>query len=299
MDVYTTDAEIPYYGILTLKDDRGHFPDYDALLLYRLAAWDRSEALRDTVTSMEDAIDEPAMQQMNRAVKIDGRPEASVAADFLGLDVAQEQADRWDRLMRRTIEHLEMVAISLGAAIILAIPLGIAAYRRPRFGQVILAAVGVLQTMPSLALLVLMIPLLGIGTTPAIFALFLYSLLPIVRNTHAGFAEIDPALRRAARGLGLTRRQVLRHVEMPLSLRPILAGVKTAAVINVGTATLGALIGAGGYGQPFLTGIRLDDMTLVLEGAIPAAVLALTVQWAFDGLEYLVVSDGLRLDERK
>lgn len=296
MDVYTTDAEIPYYDIRTLVDDRGHFPTYDAVFLYRVESWDQHEELRETITGLEGAIDETAMQRMNRAVKIDGRSETAVAADFLDLDVAEQSSGLWSRLARRTVEHLEMVAISLGAAILLAIPLGIVAFRRPRFGQVILAVVGVLQTMPSLALLVLMIPLLGIGTTPAIFALFLYSLLPIVRNTHAGFAEIDPALRRAARGLGLTRGQILRHVEIPLTLRSVLAGVKTAAVINVGTATLGALIGAGGYGQPILTGIRLDDMSLVLEGAVPAALLALLVQWSFDGLELLIVSPGLRLD---
>jgi osmoprotectant transport system permease protein len=162
-------------------------------------------------------------------------------------------------------------------------------------GQLILGVTGVIQTIPALALLVFMIPLLGIGGPPAVMALFLYSLLPIVRNTYTGLTEIPLALREAAEALGLPSSARLRHVELPLAMPSILAGIKTSAVINVGAATLGALIGAGGYGQPILTGIRLDDIGLILEGAVPAAGLALLVQGFFDLVERMTVPKGLRL----
>jgi len=201
----------------------------------------------------------------------------------------------WHRLSRNTLDHLTLVAISLGAAILIAVPLGVVAFRRPRTGQLILAGVGILQTVPSLALFVFMIPLVGIGGPPAIIALFLYSLLPIVRNTHTGLADIAPSLRESAEALGLPQGVILRRIELPLAARAILSGIKTAAVINVGTATLGALIGAGGYGQPILTGIRLASTELILEGAVPAALLALATQGLFELFERSVVPRGLRL----
>ncbi|MFC1543198.1 ABC transporter permease, partial [Candidatus Neomarinimicrobiota bacterium] len=179
-------------------------------------------------------------------------------------------------------------------AILLAIPLGIIAARNSRIGQIILGLVGIIQTIPSLALLVFMIPLLGIGGPPAIVALFLYSLLPIVRNTFTGIDGIETPIQESALALGLSAPSRLWLIELPLASRSILAGVKTSAVINVGTATLGALIGAGGYGQPILTGIRLDDMSLILQGAVPAACMALLVQGLFDLSEFIFVPRGLR-----
>jgi osmoprotectant transport system permease protein len=198
------------------------------------------------------------------------------------------------RLVKHGLEHLFLVAVSLGMAILVSLPLGILAARRERGGQVILSLLGIIQTIPSLALLVFMIPLLGIGGAPAIAALFLYSLLPIVRNTHAGLRDIPLDLRESAIALGLPPAARLKLVELPLAAPSILAGIKTSAVINVGTATLGALIGAGGFGQPILTGIRLDDVGLILEGAVPAALLALLVQGLFEILERFLVSKGLR-----
>ena len=167
--------------------------------------------------------------------------------------------------------------------------------RRPRLAPAVLGTAGVIQTLPALALLVFMIPLLGIGAVPAIAALFLYSLLPIVRNTYTGLTDIPAALRESAQALGLSSWARLRLIELPLASPAILAGIKTSAVINIGTATLGALIGAGGYGQPILTGIRLDDTGLILEGAVPAALMALAVQALFDGVERWIVPKGLRL----
>lgn len=297
IDVYTTDAEIPYYGLSLLEDDRGFFPAYEAVPLYREEV---TGAVRAVLDRLAGRIDRAAMQGMNRAVKLDGEGEGAAAAHFLreraGLAVtAGEQAGRLARIGRRTAEHLALVAVSLGAAILIALPLGILAVRRERTGAAILAAAGLLQTVPSLAMFVFMIPLLGIGAAPTIAALFLYSLLPVVRNTHAGIVGIAPELREAAAALGLPAAARLLRIELPLALPTILAGIKTAAVINVGAATLGALIGAGGLGQPILTGIRLDDVGLILEGAIPAALLALAVTALFDAIERRLTPRGLRL----
>jgi osmoprotectant transport system permease protein len=161
--------------------------------------------------------------------------------------------------------------------------------------KIVLGIVGIIQTIPSLALLVFMIPLLGIGGPPAVMALFLYSLLPIVRNTFTGIRDIPKSMIESACALGLPPNTRLRLVELPLASSTILAGIKTSAVINVGTATLGALIGAGGYGQPILTGIRLDNIGMILEGAVPAALLAVLIQGLFDLAERVVVPKGLRL----
>ena len=296
IDAYSTDAEIAAYDLVTLTDNRGHFPTYDAAYLYRRDLPDR--AMR-ALNRLAGQIDADAMRRANAAVKLDGERDTRVAARLLqqqaGLIVSVDAADGLaGRLVRRTGEHLGLVAASLGLAMLLAIPLGIAAARRPRLGQGVLGVVGVLQTIPSLALLVALIPLTGIGWLPTVAMLFTYSLLPLVRNTHAGLTGIPLPLREAAEALGLTRRTRLWRVDLPLALPTILAGIKTAAVINVGTATLGALVGAGGYGQPILTGIRLDDQALILEGAIPSAALALMVVVLFDGLERLLVAPPLR-----
>jgi osmoprotectant transport system permease protein len=299
IDLYSTDAEIPYYHLRTLPDDRHYFPRYQAVFLYRLALERDEPAFVAALRRLAGRIDEQAMRTMNAAVKLDGRRDSAVAADFLGTRVEAGRRGLWQRLRQRSVEHVELVASSLGLALALAIPLGIVAARRRRLGQLVIAATGVLQTVPSLAMFVFMIPLLGIGTWPAVAALFLYSLLPIVRNTHAGLVGIAPELMESAAALGLPRRVRLRRIELPLAMRSILAGIKTAAVINVGTATLAALIGAGGYGQPILTGIRLDSIPLILEGAIPAAVLALLVQGLFELVERWLTPRGLRLQARQ
>lgn len=299
IDLYSTDAEIPYYHLRTLPDDRHYFPRYQAVFLYRLALERDEPAFVAALRRLAGRIDEQAMRTMNAAVKLDGRRDSAVAADFLGTRVEAGRRGLWQRLRQRSVEHIELVASSLGLALALAIPLGIVAARRRRLGQLVIAATGVLQTVPSLAMFVFMIPLLGIGTWPAVAALFLYSLLPIVRNTHAGLVGIVPELMESAAALGLPRRVRLRRIELPLAMRSILAGIKTAAVINVGTATLAALIGAGGYGQPILTGIRLDSIPLILEGAIPAAVLALLVQGLFELVERWLTPRGLRLQARQ
>ena len=216
----------------------------------------------------------------------------------LGVETQPSEGTLAGRILATTGEHLLLVIPSLLAAVLVAVPLGVLAARRPRLGRVVLAAVGILQTIPSLALLLFMIPVMmwlvgkGTGAPPAIAALFLYSLLPIVRNTHAGVTGIPASLRESAEALGLPPLAALWRIELPLAAPTILAGVRTAAVINVGTATLGGFIGAGGYGGPILRGIDKFDVPLMLEGAIPAALLALAIEGVFELFERFVPHHG-------
>jgi osmoprotectant transport system permease protein len=300
IDLYSTDAEIRAYGLRVLEDDLALFPGYEAVYLWRLDLEERAPAVVVALARLAGRLDASAMIEANARVKLEGVSEPTAAAGLLaralgGVLAAPGEDGLVARLARTTRDHLALVSVSLSAAIAIALPLGVLAAKRPSVGAVILGVAGVLQTVPSLALLVLMIPLLGIGAPPAIAALLLYSLLPILRNTHAGLRAIPDALRESAEALGLPPFARLLRVELPLASPAILAGIETSAVINVGTATLGALIGAGGYGQPILTGIRLDDAGLLLEGAVPAALLALAVQGAFAALGRIVIPRGLRL----
>jgi len=299
MDLYTTDAEIPYYGLAVLDDDLDLFPDYHAVVLYRSDLPLRAPAALDTVRTLQGRIGVEEMRRLNARVKLERVPESVAAAEFrvatFGARPETSREGRGRRVGRALAEHLALVAVSLSAAVVVAVPLGIAAARRRRLRAAILAVAGIVQTIPTLALLVLLIPILGIGAAPAVAALFLYSVLPIVTHTMAGLDAIPSSLLESADVLGLSRAARLRKVELPLASPSVLAGIQTSAVINVGTATLGALIGAGGLGQPILTGIRLDDLGLILEGAVPAALLALLVQAVFAGAGRLIVPRGLRL----
>jgi osmoprotectant transport system permease protein len=298
-DLYSTDAKIRQYDLQVLGDDLQFFPAYQAVLLYRRDLQDRAPAVLAAILKLEGAISEADMVDMNARVDLDKVSEEQVAADFLSkhfaLDVQAAVEGSLHRFLRVTAEHLFLVAISLGAAILIAVPLGILAAKWSAFGQFILASAGMIQTIPSMALLVFMISLLGIGAAPAIAALFLYSLLPIVRNTYTGLNGIPVQVRESAEALGLSAAARLRLIDLPLASRTILAGIKTAAVINVGTATLGGFIGAGGYGEVIFAGIRKADNTMTLQGAIPAALLALAVQGLFELAERGLVPRGLRL----
>ncbi len=311
MDIYSTDAKITRYGLSVLDDDKNYFPDYDAVLVYRLDVPQRFPQAWAALVRLEGSIDAKRMIAMNARAELEGASFSTIAADFASLDKTgvsqidgpQPAQSGWDGFLnklagadfvRLTGQHLLLVFVSLGAAIIVGIPLGVWAARSNAAAQPILSTVGVIQTIPALALLVFLIPLLGrIGTIPALVALFLYSLLPIVRNTYSGLTDIATPLRESARALGLPAAARLRLIELPLASRAILAGVKTSAVINVGTATIAAFIGAGGYGERIVTGLALNDHALLLAGAIPAAALALLVQWTFDLIDRWVVSDGL------
>jgi osmoprotectant transport system permease protein len=300
-EVYTTDGEIAQYDLLVLEDDLHFFPAYEAVWLYRADLEARQPRAVQQLLRLEGRISEQDMQKMNAAVQEKQTDEGTVAREFLNRTVGTNlevagTADRSlaERVFWTTLQHLQLVMPSLFAAIMVAVPLGILASRRARLGQFIVASTGILQTIPSLALLLFMIPVMmwlvgkGTGSPPAIAALFLYSLLPIVRNTHAGLTGISPALRESAEALGLPPLAVLWRVELPLAAPTIIAGIRTAAVINVGTATLGGFIGAGGYGQPILRGIDKFDIPLMLEGAIPAAILALMVELFFEIIQRAV-----------
>jgi osmoprotectant transport system permease protein len=302
-DVYSTDAEVRAYKLRVLEDDLGFFPIYYCVALYRLDLEKRAPKVIEMVKKLEGQIDNATMAEMNARVQIDRVSESRVAAEFLNkkfdikvpLPADQRWLRFWQRLARFTLEHILLVSASLTAAILVAIPLGIIAFRRPTVGHVVLGAVGIVQTLPSMAVLMFMLPLFGTGSMPAIAAMFLYSLLPIVRSTYQGLSDISGNLRESATVLGLSDYARLWLVELPLASRSILSGVKTAAVINVGAATLGALIGAGGYGQPIMTGLRLYDIGLIMQGAIPAALMALAVDALFGYLGYFFVPAGLRL----
>ncbi|MFO0917875.1 MAG: glycine betaine ABC transporter substrate-binding protein [Planctomycetaceae bacterium] len=289
VDLFSTDAEIAYYRLRPLIDDLHYFPDYDCVLVYRADLDDRAPAAVPALQKLAGQFDETVMRKLNARVKIEQESESVVAAEFcrerLGFSAAVAPELVFHRIARRLREHLQLVVLSLLAAIAVSIPLGILAAKIPAVGSLVLNTVGVVQTIPPLVLLVLMVPLLGIGAPPAIAAMFLYSLLPIVRNTCAGLQGISPSLQESAAVLGLPPGARLRLIELPLAARSILAGIKTSAVINVGAATLAALIGAGGLGQPIITGIRLDSISLILEGAVPAALLAIAVQGLFDWIE--------------
>ena len=301
MDLYTTDAKISRYGIRVLEDDRRYFPSYAALLLHRADAPQRHAAQWRALQVLEGRIDATRMRAMNAAAELEGRsfaqaavlfdappdnaaPEASVGKTPAGRSLVD--ALFADDLWRLTREHLVLVFGALLASVLAGVPLGVVAAARPRLAQPIFAAVGVIQTIPSLALLAFLIAAMGrIGLVPAALALFLYGLLPIVRGTHAGLLGVGAGVKQAALALGLTPRQRLWLVELPLARLPLLAGVKTSAVINVGTATIAAFVGAGGYGERIASGLALNDATLLVAGALPAAALALALQALFEWLE--------------
>ena len=300
MDIYTTDARIQRMGLRVLEDDLGYFPRYDALLVYRLDAVRRFPAAWRALQGLEGSLSQQRMIALNAAVELEGLSFAQAAEAFLRDSPALSpmgssakpagagavgglQAKLLDRLLPLTWQHLFLVLVSVAAATATGVPLGLAASLAPGLRQPVLGLAGVLQTIPSLALLAMLIPLLGaIGTRPALIALSVYALLPIVRNTCAGLAQVPTGLRQAAQALGMRRVDILLLVELPLAWPLILAGVKTAAVMTVGTATIAAFIGAGGYGERIAVGLALNDNQMLLAGAIPSAVLALVTQGLFE-----------------
>ncbi|MBA2961129.1 MULTISPECIES: glycine betaine ABC transporter substrate-binding protein [Ramlibacter] len=294
-DIYTTDAKIAELGLAVLQDDQHYFPRYDSVLLYRSDLPARAPAAWKAVAGLEGRIDTARMIALNGDAELRGRSFSAIAADFVqGAAAAATPAGRaglGERLFgpdlgRLTREHIGLVAISLAVAVVLGVPLGAAAAARHGLGHWIFGATGLLQTIPSLALLAALIPLLGrIGTVPAVIALSLYALLPIVRNTATGLDQVPAGLKQAGVALGMTPAQRWRSVDLPLALPVILAGVKTAAVLTVGTATIAAFIGAGGYGERIAQGLALNDGATLLAGAIPAAALALVTQAVFEVLE--------------
>ena len=287
IDIYTTDAKIGHLGLRVLADDANHFPRYDAVLLYRLDVPQRFPAAWTALRALAGRIDEAAMIAMNARAELDRVDFATIARERLAGGAPSAGGGFWARLWgpdlaRLTGQHLLLVAVSVALATLIGVPLALAVAARPRLRAVVLGLTGVLQTIPALALLAAAIALLGrIGTAPALLVLTGYALLPIVHNSCTGLAEVPHGLRLAAQALGLSARQRLQLVELPLALPVILTGVRTAATIAVGTATIAAFIGAGGYGERIVTGLALNDRSLMLAGALPAALLALASEGLF------------------
>ncbi len=296
-DVYSTDGEIEKYNLFLLEDDMEFFPQYYAVAVYNETV---EQNIKRIVAKLNGMISEEEMQTMNAAVLYENKSFYEVAHSFLAtkklIDSNGKKPDKsiWSDIADKTVVHLGITAVSLGLAILLAVPLGILLYIFSGVSRPVLYFVGLLQTIPSIALLALMIPLLGIGKIPAIVALFLYALLPILRNTTTGLTSVDPILRKVATGMGMNTIQRLRFVELPLAMPSILAGIRTAAVITIGTATLAAFIGAGGLGEFIVTGLALNNTQLILQGAIPAAVLAVLVEFIFELLEKALIPKHLR-----
>ena len=297
MDIFSTDGQLDRLQLRILEDDRRFFPDYAAVLLARQSFAERyPRSWRALKATLVARIDDRQMRALNARVDLEGQSLAHVAARFLGAASAETPSGRVTarELGDLTAEHLALVVAALAVAVLVGIPLGVVAARFHRVGQVELATVGMLQTVPALALLVFMIPLLGIGTVPALVALCLYGLLPIVRNTYAGMVSVDRQLLEIADVLGLGSRRRLLRIELPLSSISIMAGIKTSAVMTVGTATLAAFIGAGGYGTLIVRGLALDDIGTILAGALPAAAMAAAFHGVFELLDRLVIPRGLR-----
>ncbi len=295
-DAYSTDAKISENDLITLEDDLQFFPRYNAVFLYRLSL------PASTITALrrlEGTLDETRMIRLNAEAERTKNYARAANLFFEGSrsSVIAFGETFFHKLKRWTLRHLELAGASLLLSVLVGVPLGILASRGGPIGQAILGFTGVVQTIPSLALLALLVPLpfFGISVRTAVAALFLYGLLPIVRNTASGLQDIPRALRESAIALGLRPTARLWQIYLPMASRSILSGIKTSAVINIGTATLAALIGAGGLGEPILSGLNLNDHVTILEGAIPAALLALLVQWLFDLLDRILIPKGLRV----
>lgn len=279
-DAFTTDGELEAFDLVLLEDDLEFFPRYDAIFIVRDKLPDE---VKEIVRSLDGTLDGDTIRGLNAIVGSTDKSPRQVAAQHLGLDV--EAADMWSDIAANTLVHLKLTGTALLLACLFAIPLALLLTQYPRVATAAVYLAGLLQTIPSLALLAMMIPVLGLGVLPAVVALFLYSLLPIIRNTLTGISSVDPLLREVAQGMGLTSWQRLQKVEIPLALPTILAGIKTAAIISIGTATLAAFVGAGGLGEPIVTGLNLNDNNLILQGAIPAAALAISAEFLFELLE--------------
>ena len=287
-DAYSTDGELVRYALTVLEDTRGYFPSYYAAVLARQ---DLPEHVVIQLNKLVGMIDDDQMQALNAQVVFEKKSFAEVASNFLQSThltseaSAQAHTSIWPGLVKNTLRHLQLTGIALALSIIVGLALALLIYRRPQLSEAVVYVCGLLQTIPSIALLALMIPVFGIGLVPAIVALFLYSLLPILRNAVTALANVEPHLVNVGHALGLSQAEQLRHVLLPLSAPAIFAGIRTAAVISIGTATLAAFIGAGGLGDPIVVGLSLNDTNLILQGALPAAALAIFTEFAFSRVE--------------
>jgi osmoprotectant transport system permease protein len=293
--VYSTDDKIETLDLVLLKDDQHIFPPYKAVFLAKETFTKREPKAWAALNGLSGTINEKTMRHLNGEVDRDHRSVSTVISNYLGTETHDSSSSPvWKSIRRRTKEHLVLVGVALLISICVGIPLGILSYRYRALGQGVLVSSSLVQTIPSLALLCLLIPPFGIGLKPALVALCLYSLLPVIQNTVIGFQSINPQLLETARALGLSERRILLVIELPLASRSILGGLRTAAIIGIGTATLAALIGAGGYGAPIISGLATNNMPMILTGAIPCAVMALLTYGLFEIANLIFVPKGLR-----
>ena len=319
---YSTDGRIRAYELRLLKDDQSFFPPYDAALIAKEKDLKNFPSLQKVFELMDGLVNESEMIYMNDQVDRLKREPADVARSFLekkgflksplkGPEVnSMKGGGGWSDLyltfihkksyiFSRIIEHIYLSFGALALSFLVSLPLGILLTRYQGVGNLVFPIINTIQTIPSLALLGFFIPFLGIGFVPAVLTLFLYSLLPLIRNTYAGVLGVHKSYIDASRGIGLTDLQTLLRIEIPIALPVILAGLRTSAVIVIGTTTLVALIGAGGLGDPIFRGISTLNSNLILMGAIPVAILAVLVDKSIGLLEKIFISRGLRLIHRQ
>lgn len=296
-DAYSTDGEITKYDLVILEDNKNFFPDYSAVSFYRP---ELDENIISIFNTLSGKINESEMQKMNAAVLYENKSFVQVANEFLASknlikdNVKFEEEHVFSEILSKTLVHIKISAIAIFIAILLSVPLGILIYLQKSLTRPVLYMTGILQTIPSIALFALMIPIFGIGVLPAIVALVLYALLPITRNTVTGLISVDPLLKTVSDGLGLTTVQKLKYIEFPLSLPSVIAGIKTSAVIIVGLTTIAAFIGAGGLGEFIVTGLALNNTELILMGAIPSAILAILTELFFELVERFTTPQFLK-----
>ena len=296
LDVYTTDGRLLLHDLVVLDDDRGFFPPYEAAALVRRSILVQHPEIATALSLLSGTLSEDDMRQLNKRIENDAQSVELVATEVLvelgileSASGAPETTTRrarhllpylWENrssLARQCLQHLFLAASGLLLGMLVAIPLALWLERRRGLAEGLIRIIGTTQTIPSLALLAFMVPVFGIGALPAVLALWIYAIFPILRNTYTGLRHADPAAVHSATALGMTPRQVLLQVRLPLAAPVILAGIRTAAVLTVGTATLAAFIGAGGLGEPIVAGVQAVDATLILSGALPAALLAILV----------------------
>lgn len=292
IDVYSTDAKIAELNLKPLVDDKKFFPRYDGVILASSEFTERYTQLWRHLKQIENTINEDRMIQLNSIVDIRKMTFKDAANEYFGLNKSKTKT--WDRWIKLTPEHLSLVLIPLFFAILIGVPLGFASVRVPWLGKISVLASSIVQTIPSLALLSFLIPLFGIGKPPALIALFLYGLLPILLGTAHGLNSIDSKLKETTMALGISGWFRIQKIEFPLALPSILNGIKTSMIFAIGTATLAALIGAGGYGNLIVMGLAINDLSIVLEGAVPAAAMAILAQIIFSFIERRFISKGIR-----
>ncbi|MDG1707361.1 MAG: glycine betaine ABC transporter substrate-binding protein [Emcibacteraceae bacterium] len=297
-DAFSTDGDIERYGLVTLTDDLNYFPKYYGVSFTKL---DFPLAAKTLLSKLENTLDDNKMRALNAEVSIEKKSFSQVANTYLiGEGFIPEGTGTVEKnglisqLIKNTMIHIQITLIALSLGCVVGLVAAFMIFRNSTLSRSVIYVTGLLQTIPSIALLALMIPIFGIGEIPAIIALFLYSLLPILRSAITALSTIDPVLVNVSRAIGMTRYQQLKNVLFPLALPNILSGIKTATIICIGTATLAAFIGAGGLGEPIVTGLALNDTNLILQGAIPAACLAIIVEILFEVLEKRIIPEHMR-----